>query len=130
MLVTVADLSADWQLELDVADDRIGHVLAAQASEETEALPVRFRLRSADAAYTGHIEKIGMTASVDTKDAAAAHPTVDVVVAFDKHELTRSRAARPAARRFRPRRNRLRPPLARLRLAARRLGRRITWLRF
>ena len=26
-LVTVADLSADWQLELDVPDDRIGYVL-------------------------------------------------------------------------------------------------------
>ena len=56
--------------------------------KQTEALPVRFRLRSADAPYTGHIEKIGMTASVDTKDAAAARPTIEVVVAFDKHELT------------------------------------------
>ena len=36
-------------------------------TEETDALPVRFRLRSADAAYTGHIETIGMTASVDTQ---------------------------------------------------------------
>ncbi len=88
VLVTVADLAANWQLELAVADDRIGHVLAAQAKEEKDALPVQFRLRSADASYTGHIERIGMTASVDTKDAAAARPTVDVVVAFDKSELT------------------------------------------
>ncbi len=87
-LVTVADLSADWQLELAVADDRIGHVLAAQSAEQSEALPVRFRLRSADAPNTGHVETIGMTASVDTKDAAAARPTVEVVVAFDKNELT------------------------------------------
>jgi multidrug efflux pump subunit AcrA (membrane-fusion protein) len=87
-LVTVADLSADWQLELNVADDRIGHVLAAQATEQTETLPVRFRLRSADAPNTGRVEKIGMTASVDTKDASTARPTVEVVVAFDKNELT------------------------------------------
>jgi multidrug efflux pump subunit AcrA (membrane-fusion protein) len=87
-LVTVADLAADWQLELAVADDRIGHVLAAQASENTETLPVRFRLRSADTSYTGHIEEIGMTASVDAKDEAAASPTIEVVVAFDKNELT------------------------------------------
>jgi multidrug efflux pump subunit AcrA (membrane-fusion protein) len=86
-LVTVADLSADWQLELAVADDRIGHVLAAQAAEQTEALPVRFRLRSADAPNTGHVETIGMTASVDSKD-TAARPTIEVVVAFDKNKLS------------------------------------------
>jgi multidrug efflux pump subunit AcrA (membrane-fusion protein) len=87
-LVTVADVSADWQLELAVADDRIGHVLAAQTTEETKALPVSFRLHSADTSYSGHIEKIGMTAAVDAKDAAAVHPTIDVVVSFDKQELT------------------------------------------
>jgi hypothetical protein len=81
-------VSAEWQLELAVADDRIGHVLAAQATEETKALPVSFRLHSADTSYSGHIEKIGMTAAVDAKDAAAVHPTIDVVVAFDKQELT------------------------------------------
>jgi len=88
-LVTVADLSADWQLELAVADDRIGHVLAAQDAAHPD-LPVRFRLRSADAPNTGHIESIGMTADVDTRDAAgdAARPTVEVVVAFDKSQLT------------------------------------------
>ncbi len=87
-LLTVADLSADWQLELEVPDDRIGHVLAAQADEETTALPVRFRLRSADTAYTGHIAEVGMTASVDTKSTAAAHPMVEVTVAFDQSVLT------------------------------------------
>jgi multidrug efflux pump subunit AcrA (membrane-fusion protein) len=87
-LVTVADLAADWELELAVADDRIGHVLAAQETEQNKELPVQFRLRSADSAYTGHIEKIGMTASVDTSDESAARPTVEVVVAFDKQELS------------------------------------------
>jgi len=86
-LVTVADLSADWQLELAVADDRIGHVLEAQASSDAP-LSVRFRLRSADAANTGHVKTIGLTADVETKDGAAARPTVKVVVAFDKSELT------------------------------------------
>jgi multidrug efflux pump subunit AcrA (membrane-fusion protein) len=86
-LVTVADVSADWQLELAVADDRIGHVLEAQAEEQGHALPVRFRFRSADASYTGHVQEIGMTASVDASDEAAARPIVEVVVAFDKQEL-------------------------------------------
>lgn len=87
-LVTVADLSADWQLDLSVADDRIGHILAAQAKDASTALPVNFRLRSADAPYPGHIQEIGMTASVDPADQAAARPTVEVVVAFDKQQLT------------------------------------------
>lgn len=88
VLATVADLSADWQLELEVADDRIGHVLAAQATEETAALPVHFRLRSSDAAYTGQVESVGMTASLDKQDPNAIRPTVEVVVAFDKSELS------------------------------------------
>jgi multidrug efflux pump subunit AcrA (membrane-fusion protein) len=87
-LVTVADLSAAWQLELAVEDDRIGHVLEAQSQTQNAALPVNFRLRSADASYTGHIETIGMTASVDPADEAAARPTIEVVVAFDKQQLT------------------------------------------
>jgi multidrug efflux pump subunit AcrA (membrane-fusion protein) len=86
-LVAVADLSADWQLELDVADDRIGYVLAAQ-DQAHGPLPVRFRLRSADAPNMGHVETIGLSANVDSKDGAAARPTVEVVVAFDKSELT------------------------------------------
>jgi multidrug efflux pump subunit AcrA (membrane-fusion protein) len=96
-LVTVADLSADWQIELAVADDRIGHLLEAQAKEGTTALPVQFRLRSLDTSYTGHVEKIGLTASVDPTDEAAARPTIDVVVAFDKNELneTTQRDLRP-----------------------------------
>jgi multidrug efflux pump subunit AcrA (membrane-fusion protein) len=86
-LVTVADLSADWQLELAVADDRIGYVLEAQDQADAP-LPVRFRLRSADAANTGHVKTIGLTANVDAKAGTAARPTVDVVVAFDKSKLT------------------------------------------
>src|SRR4029079_16606758 len=54
-LVTVADLTADWQLELDVADDRIGYVLAAQREMKPE-LPVHFRLSSEEQA--DHVGKI------------------------------------------------------------------------
>jgi hypothetical protein len=96
-LVTVADLSSDWQLELDVADDRIGYVLAAQEQAGTHALPVRFRLHSTDTLQTGQIQQVGMTASVDTKDAAVARPTVEVTVSFDKLQLedTDRRELRP-----------------------------------
>jgi len=96
-LLTVADLSADWQLELDVADDRIGHVLAAQESSGTKQLPVQFRLRSAEAPYTGHVETIGLTADVDAKDTSTPRPTIEVVAAFDKSQLdqTAQRELRP-----------------------------------
>ena len=63
-LVTVADLSADWQLELDVPDDRIGYVLAAQ-SEMKSDLPVRFRLSSEEQAeHVGKIAEVCQTANV------------------------------------------------------------------
>jgi multidrug efflux pump subunit AcrA (membrane-fusion protein) len=87
VLATVADLSAEWQLELDVADDRIGHVLAAQEAGDAD-LPVEFRLRSQDRKHTGQIQTIGTTADVDAHDANEASPTIRVIVAFDKSQLT------------------------------------------
>jgi multidrug efflux pump subunit AcrA (membrane-fusion protein) len=86
VLVTVADLSADWQLELAVADDRIGHVLAAREAIGA-GLPVEFRLRSEDQSHTGRIQTISTTADVVERDATAASPTVRVIVAFDKSQL-------------------------------------------
>jgi multidrug efflux pump subunit AcrA (membrane-fusion protein) len=86
VLVTVADLSADWQLELAVADDRIGHVLAARDATK-ESLPVHFRLRSQDAPLTGEVAKIALTADPVAPEDAAAKPTVRVITAFDKSQL-------------------------------------------
>ncbi len=88
VLVTVADLSDDWQLELDVADDRLGYVMAA-AEASDEPLPVRFRLRSEDdALHTGHISEICRTADVRTGASQTAEPTVLVRVALDRLELS------------------------------------------
>jgi multidrug efflux pump subunit AcrA (membrane-fusion protein) len=87
VLVTVADLSADWQLDLDVADDRIGHVAAARAAQEP-ALPVRFRLHSDDNPHTGHIQDVSTTADVSTDSKTRPTPTVRAVVAFDKSQLS------------------------------------------
>jgi multidrug efflux pump subunit AcrA (membrane-fusion protein) len=89
VLVTVADLSADWQLDLNVEDDRIGHVLAARDAADAP-LPVRFRLRSQDSPHTGHIAEIGLTADVAAAEGAATDPTVRVTVAFDKDQLNES----------------------------------------
>jgi multidrug efflux pump subunit AcrA (membrane-fusion protein) len=88
VLVSVADLSATWQLELDVPDDRIGYILAAQ-QELRPDLQVRFRLSSDDREkHTGHIDEICQTAGVTSDEATSPSPTVLVKVALDQLELS------------------------------------------
>jgi multidrug efflux pump subunit AcrA (membrane-fusion protein) len=87
VLVTVADLSAGWELELEVRDDRIGYVLAAQHQLQP-ALPVRFRLSSDDREqHAGHVEEISHTANVPNEESRALLPSVLVKVALDSSEL-------------------------------------------
>lgn len=89
VLVTVADLAADWRLELDVPDNRVGHVLAAQ-QEFGPDLPVRFRLSSDDRESTaakGHIAEVSRTADVVARPGATPSPTVRVNVALDMDEF-------------------------------------------
>jgi multidrug efflux pump subunit AcrA (membrane-fusion protein) len=88
VLLTVADLDDKWQLELDVPDDRIGYVLAAQQSIQTD-LPVRFKLSSDDREqHTGHIQEVCQTANIEETPGATPSPSVLVKVALDKLELT------------------------------------------
>jgi multidrug efflux pump subunit AcrA (membrane-fusion protein) len=95
VLVTVADLSADWQLELAVPDDRIGYVLAAQQELQRD-LAVRYRLSSDDREeHHGRIAEISRTADVDSQGTAPT-PTVRVTVALDEHNS--SHAARSELR--------------------------------
>lgn len=87
VLLTVADLAADWQLELDVPDDRIGHVLAAQQKMQSD-LAVRYRLSSDDRdLHVGRITEICQTADVLPEANAAPSPTVLVRVALDPKQL-------------------------------------------
>lgn len=91
VLLTVADLAADWQLVLEVPDDRIGFIVAAQ-QELAPNLPVRFRLSSDDRQqHRGHIAEIARVVDVSPQ-AAAATPTIAVKVALD--ELNLDEAAR------------------------------------
>jgi len=90
VLISVADLSADWQLELAVPDDRIGNILAAQQQLRPE-LPVTFRLSSDDREqHTGHVVEVSQTADVAAGADAARSPTVTVKVAFDELALGES----------------------------------------
>jgi multidrug efflux pump subunit AcrA (membrane-fusion protein) len=86
VLVTVADLSAEWQLKLAVPDDRIGYVLAAQQVLGAE-LPVIFRLSSDDGEeHTGHISEVSRTADVNPEETTPS-PTVQVTVELDALNL-------------------------------------------
>jgi multidrug efflux pump subunit AcrA (membrane-fusion protein) len=89
VLATVADLSADWQLALEVPDDRIGYVLAAQQTLQKD-LPVRFRLSSDDREqHTGHIVEVSQTADVNASEGETApSPTVLVKVVPDDMQLS------------------------------------------
>jgi multidrug efflux pump subunit AcrA (membrane-fusion protein) len=90
VLLTVADVKDDWQLELDVPDDRLGYVLAAQR-ELAPDLQVRYRLSSDDREqHIGKIADICQTADVMERDQQAPSPTVLVKVAVDTAELAES----------------------------------------
>src|SRR3954466_11972755 len=89
-LVTVADLSADWQLELDVPDERIGYILAAENELKTD-LPVRFRLSSEERAeHVGKIAEVCQTANVAPEKTSRPKPTILTKVAFDTPELMKA----------------------------------------
>jgi multidrug efflux pump subunit AcrA (membrane-fusion protein) len=90
VLVTVADLAADWQLELDVPDDRMGYVVAAQKELKAD-LPVKFRLSSEEQAeHTGKITEVCQTANVAADKAARPKPTIVTKVSFDTPKLMKA----------------------------------------
>jgi multidrug efflux pump subunit AcrA (membrane-fusion protein) len=90
VLITVADLSSDWQLELDVPDDRIGYVLAAQRSIKPD-LSVRFKLSSDERQeHEGKITEICQTANLTQDKATRPKPTVLTKVSFNTPDLVKA----------------------------------------
>ncbi|HEX5471393.1 MAG TPA: HlyD family efflux transporter periplasmic adaptor subunit, partial [Lacipirellulaceae bacterium] len=90
VLLSVADLSADWELELEVPDDRIGYVLSAQHTSKPD-LPVRFQLSSEERAeHTGKIVDVCQTAVVGQEKGTRSKPTIITKVAFDTPALIKS----------------------------------------
>jgi hypothetical protein len=87
VLLTVADLSATWQLEIDVPDDLIGFVLRARRESEAE-LPVRFRL-AGDRGRPREGRLVRLAGLADVRGGAEpARPTVRVIVVPEKREFT------------------------------------------
>ncbi|HEX4413402.1 MAG TPA: HlyD family efflux transporter periplasmic adaptor subunit [Lacipirellulaceae bacterium] len=90
VLVTVADLSSPWQLELAVPDDRMGYVLAAQKDLGPQ-LPVRFRLGSEErASHTGKIAEVCQTVDLPEEKTSRPVPTVLTKVSLDSPDLVAS----------------------------------------
>jgi hypothetical protein len=88
-LLSVADLAGPWILELQVADDRTGHLLAAR--DELGELNTRFLLASDPGQeYQGRVTNIAPTTELN----AEQQPMVRVTVAFDKNAVP---ALRPGA---------------------------------
>ncbi len=91
MLLKVADVDAGWWLLAEVAQDRIGHVVAEQQSSEV-SLPVRFRFAGEESKIsTGHVESISATAVLDLDALNEAAPALPVRVAVDESSLPTAR---------------------------------------
>ncbi len=86
-LLTVADETGDWFLELDVPDRQIRQILQAQAASEAQ-LEVPFRL-STDPATT-HVGRLRKVAGA-TQPIEGAQLAVPVEVDFDKQQVANLR---------------------------------------
>ena len=81
-LLSVADTSGPWQLDLRIEDHDIAHVLAARA--ERKDLDVSFILAShAGEDYRGTIDEVSMATELDEHQ----QPTVLIRVAVDRDQL-------------------------------------------
>jgi len=90
VLLQVADLAGPWVLDVEVPDERIGHVLRAQSALRPD-LDVWFMLATEPGAlYHGSIEKVAL--STDVRPPEKANVTVTV-----KIEETRLPRLRPGA---------------------------------
>jgi multidrug efflux pump subunit AcrA (membrane-fusion protein) len=91
VLMQVADASKDWELEVYMPEDRMGHIAQAQA-ENGPDLPVKFILATDPAVeYEGRVKDAHLSAEVRGEEGN----TVLIRVAFDKSQLPP--APRPGA---------------------------------
>lgn len=85
VVLHVADTGSDWELEVRMPEDRMGHIRQAQKDQETPALKVSYILAT-DPSRTlyGTIKEIEETAEVVPEEGN----TVKVRVQIDKADLT------------------------------------------
>jgi hypothetical protein len=71
LLLEVMDPTKDWRLELDVAENRLGHMLEAQSQSGNHQLPLTYILATAtEKTWRGSLETIGSRAMVSEKEGA------------------------------------------------------------
>jgi multidrug efflux pump subunit AcrA (membrane-fusion protein) len=93
VLLQVADLTGPWVLEIEVPDDRIGHVLDAER-ELKPGLDVSFMLATEPGvSYRGTIEKVALSTDVRPPEKA----NVLVTVRIDREQIPRLRPGATAA---------------------------------
>ncbi|HVA50316.1 MAG TPA: biotin/lipoyl-binding protein [Pirellulales bacterium] len=81
-LLTVADDSGDWQLELDTPEDRMGHIVWAQKDRGPD-LPVTYHLATEPGTnYEGKIAEVHESAEVHGEDGSV----VMIKVKIDKEQ--------------------------------------------
>jgi hypothetical protein len=87
VLLQVADLRGPWVLEVEVPDDRVGHVLLAQDQLQRD-LPVSFMIATRPGAvYRGVIDKVALATAVRPPEKA----NVLVTVAIDRDQIPQLR---------------------------------------
>ena len=91
-LLTVADLSGPWVVELRVPDDRIGHVLEAQDSlakhEADGKLAAAFLLATEPGVNpSGEVQRIALATETDKTQEKSTGTTVLVTVSFDRSQI-------------------------------------------
>jgi multidrug efflux pump subunit AcrA (membrane-fusion protein) len=82
-LLTVDDLAGPWGVELQVADNRIGHVIDAQEHEKAE-LPATFILATEPGVnHAGRVARVALATETDKSTGS----TVQVTVDFDRTSI-------------------------------------------
>ena len=74
LLLEIMDTTREWRLEVDVPENRIGHILEAQQKRNDEHLPVSYMLATAtEATYKGSLESLS-TRSVASESEGTVVP--------------------------------------------------------
>ncbi|MCA9067802.1 MAG: HlyD family efflux transporter periplasmic adaptor subunit, partial [Planctomycetaceae bacterium] len=87
-LLEIMDEDGDWHLELDVPENRLGHLMSAQLKAPSEALPVDFVLATKpENTYVGTLKKTASRTDVSVEEGSI----VKVEVQVNKPELPNCR---------------------------------------
>jgi len=82
LMLEVLDTSGAWQLEVDVPQQRLGHIIDAQQRNGHQPLAVQFKLKShPTAAFVGHLAKITEQTSIQSGTTG----TVRMLIAVDRN---------------------------------------------